>query len=100
MAEAVGFASAIAGLAAFGIQIVTTLNTFATTYSHAEEQVKALAASVALTTSILESIGKEIKEYEDQLHVTVEQYIAVSDMCKKNFDALWAALKVVKKGKD
>jgi hypothetical protein len=99
MADAIGFASAIAGLAAFGIQIVTTLNTFVTTYSNAEQQIKDLSASVALTTSILESIGKEIKAYEDQCQLTVDKYIAVSDMCEKNFNSLWVALKVVKKEK-
>lgn len=71
MAEAViGFAASMAGLAAFGIQIVTTLNRFTTSYARAEEQIRVLSADVALTASILESIGKMVKEYEDALHCT------------------------------
>jgi N-methylhydantoinase B/oxoprolinase/acetone carboxylase alpha subunit len=98
MAEAaIGFAASIAGLAAFGIQIVTTLNTFATSYARAEQQIKDLSADVALTASILESIGKMIREYEDQFHLTVENYIATRDQCERNFRTLWTALKVVKK---
>ena len=98
MAEAaIGFAASIAGLAAFGIQIVTTLNTFATSYARAEQQIKDLSADVALTASILECIGKMIREYEDQFHLTVENYIATRDQCERNFRTLWTALKVVKK---
>jgi hypothetical protein len=98
MAEAaIGFAASIAGLAAFGIQIATTLNRFTTSYARAEEQIRGLSADVALTASILESIGKMVKEYEDTLHLTVDNWIAARDQCERNFNALWLALKVVKK---
>jgi hypothetical protein len=99
MAEAaVGFAASFASLAALGIQIVTTLNTFATTFARAEQQIKDLSASVALTSSILESIGKTIKEYEEQFRLTVDNFIATRDTCERNFSALWAALRRIKKG--
>jgi hypothetical protein len=62
MAEAaIGFAASIAGLATFDIQIVTTLNTLANTYSHEEQQINDPSANVALTASILKSTGKNIK---------------------------------------
>lgn len=99
MAEAaIGFAASIAGLASFGIQIATTLNTFAISYTRAEQQIRDLAADVALTASILESIGKMIKEYEDRFHLTVDNYIETRDRCESNFNTLWIAVKAVKKG--
>ncbi|KAF2103729.1 hypothetical protein NA57DRAFT_69939 [Rhizodiscina lignyota] len=98
MAEAaVGFAASIAGLASFGIQIVTTLNTFSTTFAKAEQHVKDISASVALTSSILDSIGKMITEYEAQFGLTVENFIAAKDLCERNFQTLWVALRQVKK---
>jgi hypothetical protein len=98
MAEAaIGLAASIAGLAAFGIQIVTTLNTFTTSYTRAEQQIKDLSANVALTNSILESIGKMIEEYEDRFQLTVDNYIATRDECERNFNMLWDALKKVRR---
>jgi hypothetical protein len=97
MAEAIGFAASIAGLAAFGIQIVTTLNTFATSYSRAEQQIGDLCADVSLTASILKSIEEMIKEYKGEFQLTVDNYIATRDQCERNFNTLWFTLKVVKK---
>src|SRR5882757_8668032 len=98
MAEvAIGFAASVAGLAAFGIQIVATLNTFTTSFSRAEQQIKDLSADIALTSSILESISKMIKEYEDQFELTVDNFVTARDMCERNFRALWVALRQVKK---
>jgi len=85
MAEvAIGFAASVAGLAAFGIQIVATLNTFTTSFSRAEQQIKDLSADIALTSSILESISKMIKEYEDQFELTVDNFVTARDMCERN----------------
>ena len=98
MAEAaIGLAASIAGLATLGIQIVTTLNTFTTSYTRAEQQIKDLSTNVALTNSILESIGKTIEEYQDRFQLTVDNYIETRDQCKRNFDSLWVALGKVRR---
>ena len=76
MAEVVGFVSSLAGLAAFGVQIVTTLNTFATSYSRAEVRVQVLSANISLTSSLLKSICGMIEEYEGQFLLTVDNFVA------------------------
>ena len=59
MAEAIGLAS-------YGILVVTTLNTFATSFANAEKRINELFVSVALTSFILNSLGNTIREHEKE----------------------------------
>ena len=97
MAEAIGLAASLLGLASVGISVVKTLNTFATSFANAEKKINELSASVALTSSILNSLGNTIREHEKEFKFSVDNFIATRDACEKNFQSLLDALKVVKK---
>jgi hypothetical protein len=68
MADATGLGASLLGIAGAGIKIVTTLRTFAASYSRASGRINSLSADVALTASILTELGNTVKEYEVELH--------------------------------
>jgi hypothetical protein len=61
MAELIGLSASILGIAAFGASLVTTLRSFARSYSSAKQKINDLATDVALTASILVDLGKRSK---------------------------------------
>lgn len=97
MADPLSVAASVIGIAAFGIKIVTTINTFTHVYRGAESRITTLAADVALTSSILKSIGETIDAHHQTSHLAVGNFIAVRDTCQRDFDALSKALRIVKK---
>jgi len=96
MAEAISFGASILGIAAFGASVVTTLRTFASSYSNADEKVKDLSADVAVTVSILTELGNTIKEYEVEFGLKSDNFAGVKAICEKNFQRLQKALREAK----
>ncbi len=96
MAEAIGLASSLLAIAAFGASVVTTLRTFAASYSRAEQRVNELSFSVALTASILTELGYTIKQYEAEFHITAHNFMSAKTACENNFNKLSKALKSAK----
>jgi len=97
MAEAIGLAASLIGIASFGIKIVTTLNTLTTLHAQAEHRIITLTGDISLTSSILKGIGDTIKQYEGEVGFTVSNFATAKESCEKIFQALNKALEIVKR---
>jgi hypothetical protein len=97
MPEAISLGASLLGIAGAGIKIVTTLRTFAASYSSASSRINSLLAEVALTASILTALGNTVKEYEFELHLRVENFEHARGLVEGCFERLSAALKEAKK---
>ena len=97
MAEAIGLGASLLGIAGAGIKIVTTLRTFAASYSSASSRIKNLSADVALTASILTELGNTVKEYEVELHLRIDNFERARSLVESCFEKLSAALEKAKR---
>lgn len=97
MAELIGLASSVLSIAALGATVVTTLRSFARSYSGAEQKISDLAADVALTASILIDLGKTIEECEEEFHLNPGNFSRAKAACHRNFEMLETALQQAKR---
>ncbi|KAH6674789.1 hypothetical protein B0J14DRAFT_21998 [Halenospora varia] len=97
MAEAIGLGSSILGIASFGASVVTTLHKLTTSYRGADAKINSLSSDIALTASILTSLGHTVKEYEVEFHLKADNFIPAREQCEKNFERLSKALRDVRK---
>lgn len=98
MAEAIGLAASLAGIAGTAVTIVTKLRLFAIPFSEADEKVNSLSANVALTASILTELAKTVEELEKEMCITVDNFVVAKAICEGNFKKLQTALGEVQRG--
>jgi hypothetical protein len=101
MAEAIGLAASIIGIASAGISVVTALTKFSISYKESDNKIQELAARVPLTATILQAIGDTVKENEagfkkEAFMVTWKE---VLDACDATYSKLDAAI-LKAKGKE
>lgn len=94
MAEAVGLAASILGIAGAGISITTTLYRFNKSYQGVDRKVESIATTVSVTASILTELGNATKEHPEDLQ-KLNRWALFSDTiaaCKKDFEIIEVAI--------
>jgi hypothetical protein len=92
MAEAIGLASSLLSLAAFGIDTVKILRQFISALTEADSKIKNLSANISLTSSILTSISIAIKECAQDLTIHLADFTLTRDNCLRDLNLLRSAL--------
>ena len=62
MAEAIGLAASIVGIASAGVSVVSTLTKFGISFRGSNEKINSLASRVSLTASILSDIATTVEQ--------------------------------------
>lgn len=62
MAEAIGLAASIVGIASAGVSVVSTLTKFGISFRGSNDKINSLAGRVSLTTSILSDIATTVEQ--------------------------------------
>ncbi|MCJ1463974.1 hypothetical protein MMC07_002584 [Pseudocyphellaria aurata] len=94
MAEAVGLAASILGIAGAGISITTTLYRFTKSYQSTDHKVESIVTTVSVTSSILTELGNATKEHPEDLQ-KLNRWALFSDTiaaCKRDFEIIEAAI--------
>jgi len=96
MAEAIGLAASLLGIAGVGVSIVSTLAKFKGLYCTYDERIELLSAKVSVTSSILTQLGTVVQQYEKEFQLVDNNFRIVRETCKKDFETLRTALRMVK----
>lgn len=94
MAEAVGLAASILGIAGVGVSITTTLYRFTQSYKLADRKVESIVTTVSVTSSILTELGNATKEHPGDLQ-KLNRWALFSDTiaaCKRDFELIATAI--------
>jgi hypothetical protein len=96
MAEAIGLAASLLGIAGVGVSIVTTLSKFKDLYLHHDVHIDSLSVKVSITSSILTQLGNVVQPYEKEFHILEDNFQKVKQSCGKDFETLRMALRMMK----
>lgn len=96
MAEAIGLAASLLGIAGVGVSIVSTLAKFHDLYCDYDERIDRLSAKVSVTASILTQLGTVVQQYEMEFHLVDDNFQKVRETCRRDFETLRTALRMVK----
>jgi len=100
MAEAVGLAASVIGIAAFAESVVLTFQSFVSSYTRAEFKIIQLSNDLAVISTTLRRLGETIKKDEDKLRVEAcDLFVAAEGNCQRIFDRLEKALRKARKDK-
>lgn len=98
MAEAVGFASAVIGIAELGFKLTTSLYRFSKAYAGADRTLEGIANTISVTSAILTTLGDLVKDDPRDLE-KLKRWATVPDtisLCRKDFERIEKALKAAK----
>ncbi|KAI1135726.1 hypothetical protein F5Y05DRAFT_416068 [Hypoxylon sp. FL0543] len=92
MADPLGAAGSIVGIAAFGLQFATTLQTYIEAVADARESLRDIAFDVSATASALEQLHEFTKINEDGKAIAndagVQQVVRLANQCKQVYTAI------------
>ena len=98
MAEVVGLAASIIGIATFAESVVMTFQNFVSSYSRADFKIIQLSNDLAVLSMTLRCLGEAAKKDEDKLGAKAcDLFVAAEGNCKRIFDRLEKALSKARK---
>jgi hypothetical protein len=94
MAEAIGIAGSIVGIASAGITVVSALTKFSISIRGSNDKINYLAGRVSLTASILEDIAATVKCHSSgfKKHEFWKTWGCVLDACEESYSRIDAAV--------